>query len=285
MLNRYRSFGIMKELVSILTPLYNAENFLHRYLNSILSQTYEKIELILINDGSVDNSDEIVKNYKEKLKHRGIQVKYILQDNKGLGAVINEGLKLIEGKYFMWSDADDVLHEDCIEEKVKFMEQYENCNLAICKVAVVEEHNLEKVIRILERKVDTTDDFFKDLLCWKNIITVPGAYFVRTSEFMKLTGGNIFPSKWGQNFQILLPLAYQGQYAYIDNVLFTYIVRDDSMSVEFRKNDEMKRMHAIMYEEIFCKTLERMNINETEKKRYTRLVNKLFYMEKQKYIE
>lgn len=274
----------MGELVSILSPVFNAERFLHRYLTSIMSQTYDGIEVILVNDGSTDKSEEIIRNYKGQFENRGIYLKYISQENKGLGAAINAGLKLIEGKYFMWSDADDILHKACIEEKVKFMEQHENCNLAICKVSVVEESNLEKEIRIFERNPGTKDDLFKDLLCWKNIITVPGAYFVRTADFLKLTDGDIFPSTWGQNFQILLPLAYQGRYAYIDKVLFTYVLRDDSMSAAFRESDEMKWRHAIMYEEIFNETLERLDIDEREKTMYRRLVKKLFDIEKAKYV-
>ena len=61
-----------KPLVSVITPCYNGEKFLHRFLDSVLNQTYTNVEFIFINDGSFDKTEEIVFSYKERLKSKGI---------------------------------------------------------------------------------------------------------------------------------------------------------------------------------------------------------------------
>ena len=104
-----------KGLVSIITPCYNVEKVVHRYLNSILSQTYKKIELILVNDGSTDKTEEILLSYKSIFESQGIIFKYIYQENKGLGGSINTGLKYFTGEYLCWPDPDDTLHPQSIE--------------------------------------------------------------------------------------------------------------------------------------------------------------------------
>ena len=72
----------MKEgLVSIITPCYNGEKYVEKYLNSILNQTYTKIEVIFINDGSTDNTERIVKNFIKRFEKKGIKLIYIYQEN------------------------------------------------------------------------------------------------------------------------------------------------------------------------------------------------------------
>ena len=72
----------MSGIVSILTPCYNAESYVSRYLDSVLGQTYPNIELIMVNDGSQDKTEEIVMSYKSKFKQRGIRFVYLFQENR-----------------------------------------------------------------------------------------------------------------------------------------------------------------------------------------------------------
>jgi len=86
-------------LVSIVTPCYNCENHISRYLDSIIGQTYKNIELVLINDGSNDNTESIINSYTSKLKKRGIDLIYITQKNSGVSEALNTGLKHFSGDY------------------------------------------------------------------------------------------------------------------------------------------------------------------------------------------
>ncbi|MGL4739212.1 MAG: glycosyltransferase family 2 protein [Sarcina sp.] len=89
--------------VSILIPVYNAENFLKACLDSVINQTLKDIEIIVTNDGSKDNSEKIINDYM-KIDNR---IQYIKQDNKGLGATRNGGIVAASGEYIAFLDSDD----------------------------------------------------------------------------------------------------------------------------------------------------------------------------------
>ena len=86
-------------LVSIITPCYNGERYLDRYFASILHQTYPNLELIFINDGSTDRTEEIAQGYRLPLEQRGIRYTYLSQENAGQAAALNRGLKLFRQVY------------------------------------------------------------------------------------------------------------------------------------------------------------------------------------------
>ena len=77
-----------KPLVSILTPCYNAERFIENYIKKIIKQTYDNIELVFINDGSVDKTEEIIKKKMTSIKKRGYKVIYYKKSNGGLGFLL-----------------------------------------------------------------------------------------------------------------------------------------------------------------------------------------------------
>lgn len=99
------------ELISIVIPVYNVENFLERCITSVLNQTFENIEIILVNDGSTDNSLRICQQY-EKIDSR---IFIINQENQGLSAARNSGINQARGKYICFIDSDDWIHEKYLE--------------------------------------------------------------------------------------------------------------------------------------------------------------------------
>ena len=111
-----------KGLVSIIVPCYNVEKVIGKCIKSILNQTYRKLEVIFVNDGSTDNTEKIILSYKKEFEKKNVIFKYIYQQNKGLGGAINTGLKHFTGEYLVWPDADDTLALTSIEKKVVFLE-------------------------------------------------------------------------------------------------------------------------------------------------------------------
>jgi len=109
----------MKSLISIIVPVYNVENFLKRCIVSIVEQTYQNIEIILVNDGSTDNSLNIIKDFQTK--HSNIIL--INQKNKGLSGARNSGIQKAQGEYIIFVDSDDtiekILIEDCLSYAYK----------------------------------------------------------------------------------------------------------------------------------------------------------------------
>jgi glycosyltransferase involved in cell wall biosynthesis len=99
------------DLVSIVIPVYNSEKYLEECLNSVISQTYQNIEIIVVDDGSTDSSPEILKKYSEKIN-------ILTQKNNGLASALNLGINKIKGRWFKWFSPDDVMYSYTIETLV-----------------------------------------------------------------------------------------------------------------------------------------------------------------------
>lgn len=111
----------MTPLVSIIIPLYNAEDYIETCIQSCLNQSYQNIEIIVVDDGSSDSSLKKVKNFEV------CNLKIILQENNGASAARNCGLRIASGKFIQFLDSDDFLSHDKIEAQIdclKFSEDY-----------------------------------------------------------------------------------------------------------------------------------------------------------------
>lgn len=100
--------------------MYNAQEYLKESIDSILCQSYPHFEFIIINDGSSDRSEEIILSYNDP------RIRYIKQENKGLGATLNVGIALAKGKYIARQDQDDVSLSDRFKKQVDYLEQHPN---------------------------------------------------------------------------------------------------------------------------------------------------------------
>lgn len=94
--------------ISIVIPVYNAEKYLDECIQSALNQTYKNIEIIAVNDGSTDNSLDILKKYSEKIK-------IISKENGGTASALNLGIEAMTGEWFKWLGNDDILYENAVE--------------------------------------------------------------------------------------------------------------------------------------------------------------------------
>ena len=104
----------MLKKVSVIVPVYNAEKYLNRCIESIITQSYNNLEIILVNDGSTDNSLLVCEEYLKK----DDRIKLITQENRGAGLARNKGLQNATGKYAVFVDSDDYLHNTAIEKCV-----------------------------------------------------------------------------------------------------------------------------------------------------------------------
>ena len=102
--------------VSVIVPVYNAEKLVEKAIKSVLNQTYKSIELILINDGSKDNSLNIIKKWEKKYPNI---IKIFDQENMGVGKTRNKGIEVSTGDYITFLDADDYLDKEFVEELIR----------------------------------------------------------------------------------------------------------------------------------------------------------------------
>ena len=103
----------MDELVSIIIPAYNAECWISNTILSALSQTWPKKEIIIVDDGSTDNTLTAARRFESEI------LKVVAQQNKGASAARNKGLRFAQGNYIQWLDADDILAPDKISHQLK----------------------------------------------------------------------------------------------------------------------------------------------------------------------
>lgn len=103
----------MKDLISIVVPVYNVSQYIEACLISLLSQTYDRVEIVVVDDGSTDSSGEICDYYAQKYKDRIIVVH---TKNEGLSAARNKGLDIVKGKYVAFVDSDDWIEPEMVEK-------------------------------------------------------------------------------------------------------------------------------------------------------------------------
>ncbi|HEY5588466.1 MAG TPA: glycosyltransferase family A protein, partial [Candidatus Paceibacterota bacterium] len=236
-----------KPLVSIITPCYNGEKFVHRYLDSILAQIYPNIELIFINDGSTDRTEEIVLSYKNKFDIKGINFIYIYQENAGQTTALNKGIKIFKGDYLTWPDSDDWLINNSIQKRVEFLENNLDYALVRSNGAFYSEKDIEECSgRISNDKNRYNSDIFLDLI-FERTFCCNGCYMLRTSEFVKVNyKREILINSAGQNWQMLIPISYKNKCGFIDDELYCILIRVNShCRIHKNFNDLIKRNHDL----------------------------------------
>ena len=159
-----------RPLISIIVPVYNRESVLKNCIESILNQTYNNIQIILVDDGSTDNSLSVCQSYVLK----DSRVCVLHQKNSGPAIARNAGLDVAKGKYIMFVDSDDCLHQKCIETMYGAIQQY-NVSIAMCEFA--EQNHV--LARFLETRVILMDsktvlqnglnEKEKTLYCWAKL--------------------------------------------------------------------------------------------------------------------
>lgn len=136
----------MTPLISIIVPIYNREKFLNQCISSIINQTYKKLEIILVDDGSSDSSLEICKKYAAT----DDRVKVISQENGGVSKARNKGLEVATGEYIQFVDSDDFLDVETLDYYVNLLDKDSKLDLVICGFK-----NLDKNLKLI--KFEKTD--------------------------------------------------------------------------------------------------------------------------------
>lgn len=258
-----------KELISIITPCYNVASTLEQYLKSILNQTYNNIEVIAVDDGSTDDTAKILKRYISIFAENKMTLKYIYEDNAGLGAAINNGLKYVEGDYLCWSDPDDFYFPTSMEKRLREFHKHPECAVVSSDAYVYHSNDLKHPFkREAARFICRQEPNQFELLLKEESHFCPGCHMIRMADFEKVNPKReIYPAKRGQNWQLLLPVYYKFKRYYLDEPLYAYVVYPNSMSSgDMTEEKEMNRWGE--HEEIIRQTLCRIPLTENEIEKY-----------------
>lgn len=215
-----------KVKVSIIVPVYNVEEYLEDCLDSLCHQTLQDIEIIIVNDGSTDNSEEIIRNYEQKYHY----VTIIEQQNQGLSAARNIGIKYARGKYIMFIDSDDFVDLDLCEQLYNKAEKY-NCPLIICGIQLYWNRDREKTyknFRYDEHKKYDKDFLYKILLTQELGCQVWNKIY-RSEELIK---SNIIfqPGKFYEDIVFTYKIInLYGQAMFINDLKYKYRMRNNSI--------------------------------------------------------
>ena len=221
-----------KQLVSVVIPLYNAEKYIEETIQSILDQTYKEIEIVIVDDGSTDQSPAIVKELGEKYPGK---VRYVHQSNQGVSVARNTGIENATGEYIAFLDSDDLWHPTKLEKQVKSMHTNE-MNACYCGYMNFYEETSEKVKHVTNF---VKGDMAKAYLTHQVVAQTSTWIFKRSivmDHHIRFTPG----CSWGEDLEFLFKLMSVTNVCYVDEYLTYYrILSEGNLSSKY-KDYELK---------------------------------------------
>ena len=218
------------DLVSVVVCCYNGIKYIDRCFSCILSQSYSKIEVLFVDDGSTDNSYQYALSYKRAFEDRGYSLKCFTQINKGAGGAAALGVLNAMGDYISCYDIDDILYPESIEKRVTFLKQHNDYAGVRTNGYMVSSDGKSRSLFVNNKDEKLKEDIFKDLLFGKTN-NWSGSYMVRANALWNVyPDHHIIESRFGQNLQILMSVAYQNKIGFIDIPLMEYSYNPDSFT-------------------------------------------------------
>lgn len=237
-------------LVSVVISAYNHENYIQETINSIIAQTYEKIELIIIDDGSIDLTFEKILEMENVCKERFINIIFKKQKNQGIGTTANNLINLSQGKYIYYIASDDLAKPTAIYEEVSFLEKHDDYSLVVGDNEIIDKNGIicywDKSRNLIYEESAATHKTYADFLKIKKLGNnfgrylylyrgnhIPNGYLVRKSIYDKtgLYNENAPLEDWFINLQI----SKYAKIKYIDKVLFSYRWHQSNTSKQTQK--------------------------------------------------
>lgn len=230
-------------LSSIVMCCYNSELYLDRSIGSVLAQTYPNVELIVMDDGSTDNSYEKATLYIPSFEKRGYKLRVYRQRNQGPGYAAINGLKYTTGEFLSFLDSDDRLLPESIAKRIECFKLSPSVNIVRTngyKVYDTSERTKELIVNTKEEK--NTKFLFEDIVIG-TANNFAGTFMVRADAVARFYKGGAIPlSKFGQNLQLILAGAYHSKHVFIDEPLMEYYIYPNTHSHK-KTTEELVRMY------------------------------------------
>lgn len=248
----------MNFLVSIVVPIYNAENYIERCINSIINQNYKNIEIILVNDGSTDNSLKICETFALNDK----RIIIISQKNMGVSTARNAGINVAKGDYISFVDSDDTIENNYIQELVDNSNSGK-ADVVICGYNDIYTNN-KKIENKLSDDIKLNGKISDDYAILKKYLKYP---FLKIYKMNLLKENNInFPIHFTDaedqvfNFKIF---SLAKNYNFVNESLYNYChANSNSLSKQYTIRSFNSNLKKLQYEKTF---LEKNRIYNKEK--------------------
>lgn len=222
--------------VSIIIPSYNASKYISDTVQSLIDQSFTNWELIIVDDGSRDNSKEIISKFSET----DSRIKYFFQENAGVSAARNHGIKRASGKYITFLDADDYLLSHNLQRKVDLLDADETIDWVFSDVELTDEN-----LNVLDSEAGLDQDIFERFLLWEQtVVTVPCSNIILRRKCVDdgLCFDTNLSTAADQDFCFYLAQKYTGKR--INECLVRYRIVPGSMSQNIAL---MEKDHVYVY--------------------------------------
>lgn len=227
----------MNNKVSIIVPCYNQAEYLPETLDCVLAQTYTNWECIIVDDGSVDASAQVAKDYQKK----DARFTYLYQENQGPSVARNNGIRHTNGEYILPLDADDLIDKTYIEKAIKAFAANPELKVVYCKARRFGDWN------------DNWDipNYSYEKILWNNMIFVSALY--KREDYNKMPGYNPNMRAGWEDWDFWLSFLKPGDQVHrIDEILFSYRAKDISRNANVPQIEQdllhvIYRNHAEKY--------------------------------------
>lgn len=208
--------------ISVVMPVYNTKSYLREAIESILTQTFNDFELIIINDGSTDGSIDVIENYASLDK----RIKVVSRENRGISATRNEGVSLSSGKYIAWMDSDDISTSERLAIQYSYMEKTPDVLAIGTGVRLIDPDSDDLCEWKMPETHDDIDDFH--MQGKGGAITFPSSMIRRSA--INAAGGFRKDIVAAEDMDLFLRLAEIGKIENIHPLLLLYRQHEKSIS-------------------------------------------------------
>ena len=227
--------------VSVIIPTYNRGNFLAENIRSVGAQTYRDFEIIVIDDGSTDNTSEIV---------AGLPVRYFRQDNRGVSAALNKGIEMAQGQYITFLGSDDLLVSDALEKEVQILDSNPEVGFSFGQAYLMDEnghiYGLMKCTFLNSSTIIDGKDLIREML---STFRVPvSSAMVRRCCLDKVGWFDEEIRNIAEDLHLTVRLAKRYTVAYIAEPLVKYRVHPGSISRNVDPRSAERAYHLILKE-------------------------------------
>ena len=220
-------------LVSIVIPSYNHKKFIGDCINSVIQQSYENIELIIIDDGSEDGSLIEIEKYIEVCSKRFVRFEFIKRENKGLARTLNESLGWCKGKYYAAVASDDIILKNKVKNQVSFMEKNNDTVAVFGNVISIDEAGKE-----IETKKDKSRFYsFRDIILHNHYL--PASTQMMRTNTLKEVGG-YYPDILIEDWYMWLKISEHGNIYFMEDIFSMYRYHENNTSKKVKLMHESR---------------------------------------------
>lgn len=256
---------------SIIMTSYNYSRYISEAIDSVLAQSFSDWELIVVDDGSTDNSIEIINTYVEKFPEKVFLFTHRNNINLGIKSSYELAFTKVKGKYIAFLESDDCWHSQCLEKKIEAMNKFPECSLVYSDLMLIG-NNLDKnnryedylkYCRFVGKKLSKTPQDIYNILLLRNPIVSFSNIVIRKDvlEYIILLEEHQIWSDW----QLLIQASLKGKFFYIRDKLVLWRIHSESYNFKYMKNNDTKKEGALFKVDLNIIIKDRIDKNDNDK--------------------